>query len=171
MFHEPERRLAKWVTSVPLSTAKNLMHNGKPISAAQRRIDILGDQRTGTAGLIHKVELTQQQKQALWQELSTLAKAPKDGGQADPLGDSPRITENMRKRFAKPGSKHKGIDINMDAPIYNVLGIEKATVKKRMTEYNAKSPEEQAAIEKILAESKALSDATAKLNQIGNYWL
>ena len=170
MFHEPERRLAKWVTSVPLSTAKNLMHNGKPISAAQRRIDILGDQRTGTAGLIHKVELTQQQKQALWQELSTLAKAPKDGGQADPLGDSPRITENMRKRFAKPGSKHKGIDINMDAPIYNVLGIEKATVKKRMTEYNAKSPEEQAAIEKILAESKALSDATAKLNQIGNYW-
>jgi hypothetical protein len=170
MFHEPERRLAKWVTSVPLSTTKNLTHNGKPISAAQRRIDILGDQRTGAAGLIHKVELTQQQKQALWQELSTLAKAPKDGGHADPLGDSPRITENMRKRFAKPGSKHKGIDINMDAPIYNVLGIEKATVNKRMAEYDAKSPEERAAIEKIFAESKVLSDATAKLNQIGNYW-
>jgi len=170
MFHEPERRLAKWVTSVPLSTVKNLMHNGKPISAAQRRIDILGDQRTGAAGLIHKVELTQQQKQALWQELSTLAKAPKDGGQADPLGDSPRITENMRKRFAKPGSKHKGININMDAPIYNALGIEQATVDKRMAEYKAKSPEERAAIEKILTESKVLSDATAKLNQIGNYW-
>jgi hypothetical protein len=170
MFHEPERRMAKWVTSVPLSKTQNLMQNGKPISAAERRIAILGDQRNGTPGLIHKVELTQQQRQALWQELSTLAKAPKDGGHADPMGDSPRITEEMRKRFAKPGSKHKGIDINMDAPIYNVLGIEQATVNKRMAEYKAKSPEERAAIEKILAESKTLSDATAELNQIGNYW-
>ena len=170
MFHEPERRNAKWVTSVPLSTVKNLTHNGKPISAAERRIAILGDQRTGAAGLIHKVDLTQQQRQALWQELSTLAKAPKDGGHADPFGDSPRITEKMRKRFEKPGSTHKGIDINKDAPIYNVLGIEQATVDKRMSDYMAKSPEERAAIEKILAESKALSDATAKLNQIGNYW-
>jgi len=165
MFHEPERRLAKWVTSVPLSTAKNLTHNGKPISAAERRIAILGDQRTGTAGLIHKVELTQQQRQALWQELTSLAE-----NHADPLGDSPRISEKMRKRFEAPNSKHKGIDTNMDAPIYNVLGIEKATVDKRMAEYMAKSPEERAAIEKILTESKVLSDATAKLNQIGNYW-
>jgi hypothetical protein len=170
MFHEPERRMAKWVTSVPLSTVKNITQNGKPISAAERRIAILGDQRNGTAGLIHKVDLTQQQRQALWQELSTLAKAPKDGGYADPLGDSPRISEKMRKRFAQPGSTHKGIDINMDAPIYNVLGIEQVTVDKRMADYKAKSPEEQAAIEKILAESKVLSDATAKLNQIGNYW-
>jgi hypothetical protein len=165
MFHEPERRLAKWVTSVPLSKTQNLKHNGKPISAAERRIAILGDQRTGTAGIIHKVDLTQQQRQALWQELTSLAK-----NHADEFGDSPRISEKMRKRFEKPGSKHKGIDINMDAPIYNVLGIEKATVDKRTAEYNAKSPEERAAIEKILAESKVLSDATAELNKIGNYW-
>ena len=165
MFHEPERRMAKWVTSVPLSKAQNLTQNGKPISAAERRIAILGDQRNGTAGLIHKVELTQQQRQALWQELTSLAE-----NHADPLGDSPRITEKMRERFAKPGSTHKGIDINMDAPIYNVLGIEQATVDKRMADYNAKSPEERAAIEKILAEARVLSSATAKLNQIGNYW-
>jgi hypothetical protein len=165
MFHEPERRQAKWVTSVPLSKTQNLTHNGKPISAAERRIAILGDQRTGAAGLIHKVDLTQQQRQALWQELTSLAE-----NHADPLGDSPRISEKMRKRFEKPGSTHKGIDINKDAPIYNVLGIEQATVDKRMSDYMAKSPEERAAIEKILAESKVLSDATAKLNQIGNYW-
>jgi hypothetical protein len=165
MFHEPERRQAKWVTSVPLSKTQNLTHNGKPISAAERRIAILGDQRTGAAGLIHKVDLTQQQRQALWQELTSLAE-----NHADPLGDSPRISEKMRKRFEKPGSTHKGIDINKDAPIYNVLGIEQATVDKRMFDYMAKSPEERAAIEKILAESKVLSDATAKLNQIGNYW-
>ena len=165
MFHEPERRMAKWVTAVPLSTKQNLTHNGKPISAAERRIAILGDQRNGTAGLIHKVDLTQQQRQTLWQELTSLAE-----NHADPLGDSPRITEKMRKRFEKPGSKHKGIDTNMDAPIYNVLGIEQATVDKRMSDYNAKSPEERAAIEKILADAKVLSDATAKLNQVGNYW-
>jgi hypothetical protein len=165
MFHEPERRLAKWITSVPLSKTQNLTHNGKPISAAERRIAILGDQRTGAAGLIHKVDLTQQQKQALWQELTSLAE-----NHADQLGDSPRISEKMRKRFADPKSTHKGIDIRLEAPIYNVLGIEKATVDKRMAEYMQKSPEERAAIEKILAESKVLSDATAKLNQIGNYW-
>ena len=165
MFHEPERRQAKWVTSVPLSKTQNLTHNGKPISAAERRIAILGDQRTGAAGLIHKVDLTQQQRQALWQELTSLAE-----NHADPLGDSPRISEKMRKRFEKPGSTHKGININKDAPIYNVLGIEQATVDKRMSDYMAKSPEERAAIQKILAESKVLSDATAKLNQIGNYW-
>jgi len=165
MFHEPERRLAKWVTSVPLSKTQNLTHNGKPISAAERRIAILGDQRTGTAGLIHKVDLTQQQKQALWQELTSLAE-----NHADPLGDSPRISERMRKRFADPKSTHKGIDIKLEAPIYNVLGIEKATVDKRMAEYMQKSPEERAAIEKILADSKVLSDVTAKLNQVGNYW-
>jgi len=165
MFHEPERRLAKWVTSVPLSKTQNLTHNGKPISAAERRIAILGDQRNGTPGLIHKVELTQQQRQALWQELTSLAE-----NHADPLGDSPRISEKMRKRFADPKSTHKGINTNMDAPIYNVLGIEQATVDKRMAEYMSKSPEERAAIEKILAESKVLSDATAKLNQVGNYW-
>jgi hypothetical protein len=165
MFHEPERRLAKWITSVPLSKTQNLTQNGKPISAAERRIAILGDQRNGTAGLIHKVELTQQQRQALWQELTYLAE-----NHADEFGDSPRITEKMRERFAKSGSKHKGIDINMDAPIYNVLGIEQATVDKRIADYKAKSPEERAAIEKILADAKVLSDATAKLNQVGNYW-
>ena len=165
MFHEPERRNVKWVTSVPLSTKQNLMHNGKPISAAERRIAILGDQRTGKAGLIHRVELTKAQKQALWQELTSLA-----NNHADPLGDSPRISEKMRERFAKPGSTHKGIDTNKDAPIYNVLGIEQATVNKRMAEYMAKSPEERAAIEKILAGTKVLSDATAELNKIGNYW-
>lgn len=165
MFHEPERRNAKWVTSVPLSTTQNLTHNGKPISAAERRIAILGDQRTGKAGLIHRVELTKAQKQALWQELTSLAT-----NHADPLGDSPRISEKMRERFAKPGSKHKGIDINKDAPIYNVLGIEQATVNKRMAEYMAKSQEERDAIEKIIAGTKVLSDATAELNKIGNYW-
>ena len=165
MFHEPERRNAKWVTSVPLSTKQNLSHNGKPISAAERRIAILGDQRTGKAGLIHRVELTKAQKQALWQELTSLAT-----NHADPLGDSPRISEKMRERFAKPGSTHKGIDINKDAPIYNVLGIEQATVNKRMAEYMAKSQEERDAIEKIIAGAKVLSDATAELNKIGNYW-
>ena len=165
MFHEPERRNAKWVTSVPLSTKQNLSHNGKPISAAERRIAILGDQRTGKAGLIHRVELTKSQKQALWQELTSLAT-----NHADPLGDSPRISEKMRERFAKPGSTHKGIDINKDAPIYNVLGIEQATVNKRMAEYMAKSQEERDAIEKIIAGTKVLSDSTAELNKIGNYW-
>ena len=149
MFHEPERRHVKWLMSVPLSKTQNLKHNGKPISAAERRIAIVGDPRTGKPGLIHKVDLTQQQQQALRQELEMLAK-----NHADPLGDSPRGIKATKETDAA----------------FNVLGIEKAAVDKRMAEFDAKSPEEKALIMKMMADIKTISDATAKLNQIGNYW-
>lgn len=165
MFGATERRFAKWITTVPLSTKQNLTHNGKPISAAERRIAIMGDDRTGVKGLIHRVELNDQQKAALRQELEYLAK-----NHADPLGDSPRVTDRMRKRFSDPKSKHKGLDTDINAPIYNAIGIEAATVNKRMAEFDAKSEEEKALIRQMFDEIKVLTDATAELNKIGNYW-
>ena len=164
MFGATERRFAKWITSVPLSTKQDLTHNGKPISAAERRIQLMGDPRTGVDGLIHKVALNDQQKAAIRKELEYLAT-----NHADPLGDSPRISDKMRQRFAK-NPKHKGIDIDKNAPIYNALGIEEATVNKRMTEFLAKSKEEQALIKEMFDQIKIITDATAELNKIGNYW-
>jgi hypothetical protein len=159
MFHEPERRNVKWVTSVPLSTKKNLTHNGKKISAAQRRIDILGDPRTGTPGIKDRVELTDAQQKQLWAELTSLA-----NNHADPAGDSPRIKgDRMRERI-------KVMDTNKDSPLYNVLGVNQAEVDLRMSEYNAMDPERRALLDKIFAEAKEITKATSELNKIGNYW-
>jgi len=166
MFGATEKRFAKWIMSSPLETRqdKGLKQNGKPISAAERRVALVGDPRTGVDGLIHRVKLDSQQMASIRKELEYLAT-----NHSDPLGDSPRISEKMRQRFAK-NPKHKGIDTDINAPIYNALGIEKATVDKRMAEFLAKSPEEQALIKQIFDQIKIITDATAELNAIGNYW-
>lgn len=172
MRHEPERRHVNWVLGVPLSTKQDLVHNGKPISAAQRRIDILGDPRTGTAGLIHKVELTKAQQAALWQELEILAKAPKDGGHADPLGDTPRAEsyEKIKKQYDAQGANAKGYSIDEDNRIYNALGLEKVDIDKRLQDYANIPVEERELIEQMFAQAKIISDATIKMDKIGNYW-
>jgi hypothetical protein len=162
MFHEPERREVKWVTSVPLSTTENLMHNGKKISAAQRRIDILGDPRTGKPGIKDRVALTEAQQKQLWAELTFLA-----NNHTDAAGDSPRIkSDRMRQRI-------KTMDTNKDSALYNVLGINQDEVNLRMQEYEQikkKEPERHALLDKIFTEAREITKATSELNKIGNYW-
>lgn len=169
MFHEPERRHFKWLRSVPLSTTKNLTHNGKRISAADRRIDILGDPRTGKPGLVDRVELTQAQLQQLRAELEYLAK-----NYADPLGDSPRIkSEQMRERVIQARKKKNllGVmNIEEDNSTYNVLGINKAEVDLRRQQYDALDPKQRELLDKIFAEAKVITDRSAELDKIGNYW-
>ena len=172
MRHEPERRHVNWVLGVPLSADKNLVHNGKPISAAQRRIDILGDPRNGTEGLIHKVELTKAQQAALFQELEILAKAPKDGGHADPLGDTPRAEsyEEIKKKYDAQGADAKGYSIDENNVIYNALGLDKVDIDKRLEDYTSIPVEQRELIEQMFAQAKIISDATMKMDKIGNYW-
>jgi hypothetical protein len=150
MFHEPERRNVKWVTSVPLSTTKNIKHNGQMVSAAQRRLDILGDPRSNKSGLKDRIELTEAQQRQLWDELTHLA-----NNYADPAGDSIR-----------PGIK----DINKDSSDYNVLGINQDEVDLRMQEYQALPDEQRQLLDKIFAEAREITKVTADLNKIGNYW-
>ena len=172
MRHEPERRHVNWVLGVPLSAKQDLIHNGKPISAAQRRIDILGDPRTGKEGLIHKVELTKAQQTALFQELEILAKAPKDGGHADPLGDTPRAEsyEKIKKQYDAQGANAKGYSIEEDNRIYNALGLEKVDIEQRLKDYANIPVEQRELIEQMFAHAKVISDATMKMDKIGNYW-
>ena len=172
MRHEPERRHVNWVLGVPLSAKQDLVHNGKPISAAQRRIDILGDPRTGKEGLIHKVELTKAQQTALFQELEILAKAPKDGGHADPLGDTPRAEsyEEIKKKYDAQGADAKGYSIDENNVIYNALGLDKVDIDKRLEDYASIPVEQRELIEQMFAQAKIISDATMKMDKIGNYW-
>lgn len=172
-FGEEERRLMKWVFSVPLDKDnQNLMHNGKPITAAQRRIDLVGDIRTGAEGLIHKFELTPAQMQQVRAELEFLA-----NNYADPLGDSPRIKNdqiraralNMRQRKNQLGV----MDIDKNSNTYNVLGITPDAAKERIAAFEAlkeSSPQEYEALKNIMASIREITEQTAELNKIGNYW-
>jgi hypothetical protein len=180
MLHEPERRLAKFIVSVPLSTMKNLIHNGQPISAAQRRIDILGDMRTGTPGIIHKFKLTEAQRTALWAELTYLSK-----NYGDPFGDSPRLSkaqidaaikrhqEQLKANPNLAASTKKDPRLDIDNSLYNALGITNDEVQLRKTQFNDNaivSPERRAAAMKVFAAMQKINKATSDLNKIGNYW-
>jgi hypothetical protein len=161
MYHEPERRMALFVQSVPLSTAKNLVQNGKPISAAERRTQILGDRSTGTPGLVDQVELTDAQKKQLWTELTNLA-----NNYNDAYGYSPRAD-----RIGKPKNAAQAkllTDVNSDT--YTALGINKDEVNLRKEQFDALPKEEQDAITKIFDHARELSNATKELNMIGHYW-
>ena len=180
MLHEPERRKAMFIVSVPLNTTPNLIHNGKPISASQRRIDILGDMRTGAPGIIHKFKLTEAQRTALWSELTYLSE-----NYGDRFGSSPRKSEAQikaavdaeNKRIAANPSlatstrKDPSLDPNND--LYNALGITPDEVKLRETQFNDNaivSPERRAAAMKVFETMQKINKATADLNKIGNYW-
>ena len=168
VFHEPERRFVKWMMNVPLSKAKTLMHNGKPISPAERRVQILGDRLKGIPGIIDQVELDQAQMLALRQELEMLTGGrlvqnqdgtfdfQKNGGYVDLKGGD------------SPSGKLKSEDFY--AIDYNVLGINKQDIDKRREELASFKPEQRAAIDKILESVKIITKESAELDKIGNYW-
>ena len=159
MFHEPERRTALWVQAVPLNTTKNLVQNGKPISAAERRTQILGDPSKGIPGLKDQVELTAAQQKQLWSELTSLAE-----NYADVAGYTPR---DIKIDPTKPNSAQA---LKKENALYNVLGIDQKEVDLRKTQFDALPQEQQDAIMKIFDSTRDLAKATKELNKIGNYW-
>lgn len=170
-FGEPEKRHMKWLLSVPLDkdNKKITLNNGKQVTPAQRRIDLMGDPRTGKPGLIHRIALDEAQQKQIRAELEYLAK-----NHADPLGDSPRIkSDKIRERLLNQRQKKNqlgimSIDENSDT--YNVLGINKDEVKLRMDQFRQMPAVQRAAIEEIMDNIRQITKATAELNKIGNYW-
>jgi hypothetical protein len=161
MFHEPERRAALFVQSVPLSTKKVLKDkNGKPISPADRRTQILGDPSQKIAGLVQQVELTEAQQKQLWAELTSLAENHKDA-----YGYSPRAD----KIGTPKNPEQAALLVDKNSETYNALGIDQKEVDLRMSQFKALPQKEQDAIMAIFANAKALSEATKELNKIGNY--
>jgi hypothetical protein len=167
LFHEPERRFVKWMMSVPLSNDQILMHNGKPISPAERREQILGDRLKGKPGIIDQVELTQDQMLALRQELEMLT-----GG---------RLVQNQDGTFdfqksggyvdAKGGKSPNGTKTEeFYAADFNVLGIGKPDIDKRRKELEGFKPEQRAALDKVLESVRVITKESAELDKIGNYW-
>lgn len=170
-LHEPERRFVKWMLTVPLSTQKLLTQNGVQISPAERRVQIVGDERYGIPGLIHKTELTAAQLKALRDELVNLANT-----YADAFGDGPRISEKIRERLNRPpppGKAKQGIPTDITDGMYNVLGLEQSEValrQQQIADMKQNNPAEYDAIQDIYKTMRQLHETTTELNREGNYW-
>ena len=147
-LHEPERRAVKYILTVPLDTAKNLTHNGKAISAADRRNDIMS--------LLNKYKLTEAQAQALRSELDSLV-----ANHADPLGYSPR-------RDAKNGGVTGAMPVDINAEIYKVSVMEASDVARITQEYNA-DKKNKVLIDAILDNTQKLNKRVLDANKISNY--
>ena len=162
MFHEPERRSALFVQSVPLSIKKVLKDKkGNPISPAERRTQILGDPSKGVAGLVQQVELTEAQQRQLWAELTNLAENYKDGLNGySPRADIIGVAKNQDQADLLE---------NKDSEKYNALGINKDEVDLRKSQFDALPKDQRDAIMAVFDNAKALSEATKELNKIGNY--
>ena len=170
-LHEPERRFVKWLLTVPLSTQPILQHNGKQISPAERRVQIVGDERYGTPGLIHKTELTEAQLKALRDELTYLANTYHDA-----FGDGPRVSDKIRERLNRPpppGKAKQGMPIDINDGAFNVLGLEQSEValrQQQIADMKQNNPAEYNAIQEIYKSMRQLHGITTELNKEGNYW-
>lgn len=163
MFHEPERREVLWVKSVPFEDTKKI--TGQNITAADRRVQIMGDSSKGIPGLIHQVNLTPAQRTKLWQELTWLANNYASATGYTSRQDIARAIKNID--ITKPNAKEV---LNKQNTLYNALGIDQTEVDLRKSQFDALPQKEQDAIMKVFAAAKELADATKELNKIGNYW-
>jgi hypothetical protein len=170
-LHEPERRFVKWMLTVPLSTQPLLQQNGKQISPAERRVQIVGDERYGIPGLIHKTELTDTQLKALRDELTSLANTYHDA-----FGDGPRVSQKIRDRLNRPpppGKAKQGMPTDINDGAFNVLGLEQSEValrQQQIADMKQNNPAEYNAIQEIYKTMRQLHGITTELNKEGNYW-
>ena len=165
--HEPERRMVKYLLAVPLSTKDNLTHNGKKISAAQRREDI--------KKLLDNHVLTQAQAQQLREELESIVFEKDANGQlvldpegypkpnmkyVDPAGSTPKA----RKQTGPTNTRN----IKFDSEDYNATGIDLEDAKK--IREDLKNHPQAESIQKVMDSLQQLHDVTAEMNKLANYW-
>jgi hypothetical protein len=165
--HEPERRMVRYLLSVPLSTKDALMHGGKKISAATRRSDILK--------LLDNYTLTQAQAKQLREELESIVFEKDTNGDlvldadgnpkpnmkfVDPAGDT-YTPRKPKGKFLKP-------DIKYDSDSYTATGINLADAK--LIREQIKTHPQAAEIQKVIDSMQQLHTVTTELNKIANYW-
>jgi hypothetical protein len=151
-LHEPERRLVKYLLTVPLKTDNIL--NGGTLSPADRRAQIIQ--------LLDSKKLTESQAKQLRAELEAIVKK-----YADALGSSPRefapVSQDPATRQAQLAER-----INPESAEYNVTGLTRASVLKILDQYENHPNKEQ--IEAVMDAVRRLHKATTDLNKIANYW-
>jgi hypothetical protein len=180
VMHEPERRFVKYLLSVPLSDVENITHNGKQISPAQRRADILK--------LLDNHRLSEAQAKQLREELENII------FERDANGDFILVTQDKAGNFVpdpngypKPNLKHVdplgtgprtatdkdsgsriNRNINMEAEMYNATGVTLSDA--RVARQALVNHPQKAEIARVIATLQELHKQTAALNKLANYW-
>lgn len=158
-LHEPERRLVKYILSVPLENTKaTLAFNGKMYTAADLRAEIRNMLNSPTTTEAEARILRAQLDNIIFQKDSNGNIVYKDGAPqpnlkyVDPAGFSPSGT--------------KVIDIN-DLH-FKVTALDQTSVNKITEQYN--NHKNKAEMDRVRTAVQAVHEATKELNKIGNYW-
>ena len=155
-IHEKERREAKYIMLVPLSQRAVVRFNGKLISPAARRQQIVGEHDKNIKGELDNPKLTVAEAKQLRAELDFLVKKYTDETGYSPSGI----------KVAVDGNKRKNTDIDNEA--YNVVGVDPDTAEARRVEIAGSKFKPQ--IDAVSAALKGLHDATKTLDMQSNYW-
>jgi hypothetical protein len=160
-LHSPERRLVKYLMTVPLSDAKVL--NGGTISPADRRAQIK------TA--LDTLNLSKAQAEQLRSELNNIVfsdvanKTPSK--YVDAYGKSPRAFSPIDPKSAN-AAKDAALRMDINSNEYNATGLTLDAAKRITDQYNAHP--QKAEIDRVIAALRTLHTNTADLNKIANYW-
>ena len=147
-----ERRLTKFVMTVPLSTKEVIKRklDGTMISPQDRRFEIIGDRANPASpnkGLLNDPRLSEADAELLRKEVNGLVAL-----------------------YAAPLDPKDG---NPDNSKYNTLGISAEQENSYIDEYNnlaSTDPKAHALIEKIFGSMKELSENTKKMDKESNFW-
>ena len=164
-MHEPERREAKYLMTVPLSTTANIKFGTGTVSAA--------DLRDRIYSALDTKSFTEAQAKQLRTTLDGIVFSTDANGNrvpntkyVDPLGSSPRQT-------TKAGGQVVGLDTDINSDIYNVTGLTSSSVAARMANYEAlanSDPEVKKQMDAVIKNIKSLHTVTTELNKQANYW-
>jgi hypothetical protein len=152
-LHDPERRLAKYVMTVPLSTIKDIPQGNTMISAADRRAQIMKILNTKT--------ITDAQARALRSELNTIVFT------TDANGNQVPNTKYVTPAGSSPSGKK---DVNPTSEEYNATGLSPKAVAARRAKYEALDPKIKTLVDDVFAQVKELHRVTTDLNKTANYW-
>jgi len=169
-LHEPERRVVKYLLTVPL---REQARTGEAMSPADMRKEIMSLLDTKTLDKDAAKQLKQRLEDVVFAKdasgnfiLDQNGYRTPNTANVDPLGYSPRIDEAMKKRLAK--SEVSSVPINLDADAYRVTVIEKDIAKTITEQYNNHPQKEM--IKQVLDSVQQLHKATTELNKMANYW-
>lgn len=151
-LHEPERRMVKYLLSVPLKA-----------EAHARRVEILE--------FLDKNTLSKAQAESLRNKLNQIVFETDANGSIirDAKGDPKPNLSNVNE-FGEYKDKPSGgkKPIAFDSIYYNVIGVAPEAIKRRIEQYN-KHPQKDK-IDAVLKDVKDINSGTVKLNKMSNYF-
>ena len=158
-LHEPERRLVKYILSVPLENTKaTITFNGKKYTAANLRVEIVKELNSGTTTEAEARQLRQQLDKIIFQTDSNGNIVKKNG-----------VPQPNMKYVDPAGFSPSGIkETDVSSIEFKVTALDQASVDKITQQYNNNKYKEE--MDRVRTAVQAVHEATKSLNKIGNYW-